>query len=256
MTSTKSEIGIASGTELGYTGWKIGLLEFEGLFPRASDVEATGKAEGVEATAIGAVGGTELELEAEKVEAKLKTEIGGLSRKDLNALPPFSWYTEHFAAWGRAYPVLLQAQAIASKGRRLHMPDRLVLAMFIAEMEGRLLTAGHDLSTLSLPLSIERATGDEAMPCLGGSSKAIPAGDLLMRDRAGIVASLLLGPDERTSIRADTRRLLFVIYAPAPVGAELVQAQLERLAQLTSLACPDCERGESRVLEIGQPVPA
>ena len=89
------------------------------------------------------------------------------------------------------------------------MPDPLVRAMFTAELDGMLLSSGHDLSALDEPVCVDLASGPEADADLRRAEKTPPAGDLVMRDAQRIVASVLLGPDSRTAIRAgDAERAL------------------------------------------------
>jgi DNA/RNA-binding domain of Phe-tRNA-synthetase-like protein len=213
------QVEVASDAKTAYAGWSVGLLELEGLLPRTESPE--------------------LLAEVERIEAAMKTRYGGMSRKELAAAEEARPYTDHFSRSGKAYPVLLQAEAVATKGRRLSMPDSLVLAMFAAELESMILTAGHDAAALGDSVTLYVASGDEAMPTLGGAEKLPPRGDLVMRDSRGIVASVLIGPDARTPIGANTERLLFVAYAPPEVGADRVEAHFDRLAALCGLACPE-----------------
>jgi hypothetical protein len=224
------EMEIKDEAHTAYQGWSIGLLELEGLFPRGS--------------------GPALDAEVERVEERLKARFGGLGRGDMARIDPARAYDAHFARAGRAYPVLLQAESIASKGRRIAMSDPLVRAMFAAELEGMLLTAGHDLDALRLPLVLCLATGSEAMPTLGGSEKTPPVGDLVLRDAGGIIASVLLGPDVRTSIEPSTSRLLFVIYAPPAIAADVILGQLGRLSSLAVLACQGATAGPPSILDL------
>jgi hypothetical protein len=214
------ELGFAAGVGEAFAAWTIGLMEMEGLGARGQNPD--------------------LEAYARRVEGGLKERFGGLSRKELAATRPLDAYQAHFAARGKAYPVLLQAEAVASRGRRLEMPDPLVQAMFAAELDCLLLVAGHDLDELEGRLELDAADGKRAMPTLGGAEKVPPAGDLVMSDERGIVASVLLGPDSRTSMREATDRALFVIYAPPGIGAAEVADGLERVAAAVALACPGC----------------
>jgi hypothetical protein len=223
-------LGVSSEAREAYAGWRIGLLELGGLLPRG--------------------GGAALEAEVERVEAGLRASCGGIGRRDLARLEPLRPYAEHFSRSGRAYPVLLQAEAIASKGRRIEMPDPLVRAMFAAELESMLLTAGHDLGAMQGPITLGVAAGTESMPTLGGAEKRPPPGDLVMRDAEGIVASVLLGPDARTSIGPASASLLFVVYAPPEVREAGLRAHLERLAALAALACPGLSAGEAELTRL------
>jgi hypothetical protein len=218
------DVRLAAGVGEAFAAWTIGLMEMDGL---------------------GARGGAsaqppDLEAYVRHVEEGLKERFGGMPRKELAATRPLDAYAAHFAARGKAYPVLLQAEAVASRGRRLEMPDPLVQAMFAAELDCLLLVAGHDLDKLEAPLELAAADGARAMPTLGGAEKVPPAGDLVMRDARGIVASVLLGPDSRTSMTEATARALFVIYAPPGIGAAEADDGLERVAAAVALACPGC----------------
>jgi DNA/RNA-binding domain of Phe-tRNA-synthetase-like protein len=226
------EVRLGEGVREAYTGWRIGLLEMEGLVPRRNSPE--------------------LEAEARRVEEALKAKFGGKSRKELAAIPPIDGYDDYFRHWGKAYPVLLQIEAVASRGRRLEMPDPLVLAMFATELDGFLLTAGHDVGALRPPLVLDEADGKRRIPTLGGTEKTPPFGDLTMSDAEGIVASVLLGPDSRTGIASETSRALFVVYAPISVGDGSLERGLEGLAATIGLACPGASRVGREILSLGR----
>jgi len=220
-----------SGSSFGeYSGWSVGFLELGGLAPRG---ESPG-----------------LVAEVEAIEAAIKRRYGGMSRRALAGTEAAGPYAEHFGRHGRAYPVLLQAEAIASRGRKLAMADSLVQGMFAAELEGMLLTAGHDLDAFREPVELGLASGTETLPTLGGAAKAIPAGDLVMRDAEGVAASLLLGPDARTSIGPATERALFVVYAPPGCPRERMAGHLEKLESLAALACPGLARRGARTVTL------
>jgi len=226
------EVALATGAREAYTGWRVALMEIEALGPRTRTPE--------------------LEAEARRVEDGLRKRLGGKSRKELATIHPLDAYSDHFERWGKAYPVLIQAEAIASKGRRLEMPDPLVLAMFAAELDGLLLTAAHDSNALRPPLVLDEADGRRPMPTLGGAEKTPPVGDLVMRDSEGIVASVLLGPDSRTSVSPSTSRSLFVVYAPFAISEAELAAGLDRVAATVRLACPGAKGVGRRIVGLGR----
>jgi hypothetical protein len=229
-----TKLEIAEGAREAYARWRIGLLEMGELGARSRSPALEGL--------------------VRRVEESLEERLGGKSRKELAATRPLDLYSGHFGRRGRAYPVLLQAEAIASRGRRLEMPDPLVLAMFAAELESLLLTAGHDLDALKAPLVLALADGASAMPTLGGSEKTPPEGDLIMRDAEGLVASVLLGPDSRTRMAPSTSRALFVVYSPPGIGAEELEAGLDRIEEAVALACPGARASGRRALVLGAEV--
>jgi DNA/RNA-binding domain of Phe-tRNA-synthetase-like protein len=101
-----------------------------------------------------------------------------------------------------------------------------------------LLTAGHDLDVLHLPLMLDVATGEESYILLGGSPQTIKPGDMLIRDGQGIVSSIIYGPDQRTQITAGTRSAIFTIYAPPGIRPQDVSWQLEEIRDNVLVIAP------------------
>jgi hypothetical protein len=61
---------------------------------------------------------------------------------------------------------------------------------------------------------------------------------MTMVDGRGIVSSVLHGPDLRTRITADTREVLFAVYAPAGVGEAAVLDHLQDIRENVLLVAP------------------
>ena len=68
----------------------------------------------------------------------------------------------------------------------------------MAEIDSRLLTAGHDLAALEGRLRLDVATGTESYTLLRGTPQAPKAGDMMICDEGGIISSIVYGPDQRT----------------------------------------------------------
>jgi len=179
-----------------------------------------------------------------EAEALLRKRWDGSSRDQIGSAEPFRAYRDYFARWGRTYPVILQVESVAVKGRSLAMGDPLLEAMFIAELESGVLTACHDVGAQLGRLRLSAATGAERFVLLGGKEKPIPAGDLILGDELGIVASVLLGPDDRTRVVPATSEALFVAYGPPGGGSPRVEEHLRDLGSCLRLACPACAVGE------------
>jgi DNA/RNA-binding domain of Phe-tRNA-synthetase-like protein len=60
-----------------------------------------------------------------------------------------------------------------------------------------------------------------------------------MRDGAGVISSILYGPDQRTQITPATRNVLFAVYAPEGIEAEVVLAHLWDLQTYVRLIAPE-----------------
>jgi DNA/RNA-binding domain of Phe-tRNA-synthetase-like protein len=113
--------------------------------------------------------------------------------------------------------------------------------MFMAELEDLLLTAGHDLDVLRLPLTLDVARGDESYTLLRGDPQTLKAGDMYIRDGEGVISSIIYGPDRRTQIAPETRGVVFTVYAPPGITAEAVTAHLRALEANVRVISPAAE---------------
>ena len=116
----------------------------------------------------------------------------------------------------------------------------LVEAMFMAEMKNLLLTAGHDLDTIDLPikLDIAKGEGDEKFTQITGQEKTLIKNDMFVSDLQGTTSSIIYGPDKRTQIKPDTRRVLRVVYMPPGIGKERTLQHLGDIKKYVELISP------------------
>ncbi len=170
-------------------------------------------------------------LESRKLglEQELRLRYAGQDRAALLRNPVLQAYDAYYKQFKKTYHVQLQLESIIFKGKSIPSVAGLVESMFMAEMDGLLLTAGHDLDRLELPLTIDIAQGTESYTLLRGEPQAPKAGDMMIRDKHGIISSIVYGPDQRSQIAAGTRNAIFTIYAPAGIDPADVQHQLEEI---------------------------
>ncbi len=183
-----------------------------------------------------------------EVEARLRERYTGFTRQDLLALPVLSAYDRYYTRFDKTYHVQLQLESIVFKGKRL--PDVLpaVDANFMAEVETLVLTAGHDVARLRGSISMDVARTGDQITQMNGNAKAIPAGDMLMRDADGVCCSIIYGQDNRSPIARTTAGVLYVAYAPAGVPAESVAAQFQRIEENIRLFAPEARVEQRRLL--------
>lgn len=213
------EILVADGWRTAYPGASIGILAMDGV---ENPPEHAALAEQVR-----------------QLEDGLRNRWAGSTRADLNQLPEFQAYRAYYRRYDKTYHIQLQFESVVLKGRRLRSKGSLVLAMFAAELDNRLLTAGHDLASIEGDLSIDVARGGEQYVGLGGRELALQPGDMYIHDAAGIISSVLYGPDDRTQLRSTTRQAVFCVYAPAGIPAEAVASHLADIASNVCLIAPD-----------------
>lgn len=172
------------------------------------------------------------------VEAELRQRYGGFTRADFLALPIMAAYNRYYKRFDKTYHVLLQVESIALKGKSLPDVSPLVDANFCAEVETLVLTAGHDVSQVQPPVVIDVSRPGDEMTQMNGAARALRAGDMIMRDTAGVACSIIYGQDDRSPITDATTHVLYVAYAPAGVPAEAVDAQLQDIAANIRLFAP------------------
>jgi DNA/RNA-binding domain of Phe-tRNA-synthetase-like protein len=179
-----------------------------------------------------------LEQRKTVLEEQLRQRYAGQDRAALLRHPILQAYDTYYKGFKKTYHVQLQLESILFKGKSIPSVAALVEAMFMAEMDGLLLTAGHDLDTVGLPLTLDVAAGAESYTLLRGEPQVTKAGDMLIRDGEGIISSIIYGPDQRTQINPGTRNAVFTIYAPAGITTMAVLRQLEEIRNNILMIAP------------------
>jgi DNA/RNA-binding domain of Phe-tRNA-synthetase-like protein len=182
-----------------------------------------------------------LEQRRAEVESRLRSRHAGLDRGGLKALPVLQAYAAYYKRFGKTYHLQLQLESVVLKDRPIARAAALVQAMFMAELDSLLLTAGHDLAALRGRLSAEVASGEETYTLLGGQPQQLKAGDMCIRDQEGIVSSVLYGPDQRTRLTAQTTGVLYTVYVPAGIQRQAVMEHLARLQADVLLVAPGAQ---------------
>ncbi len=179
-----------------------------------------------------------LDARKEQLERSLRARFAGQAAAALRELPPLSAYEAYYKRFKKTYHVRLQLESVALKGKAIPRVAALVEAMFVAELQNLLLTAGHDLDTVSGTVLLDIAHGDETYTLLNGQEQTLKAGDMYMRDGQGVISSVLYGPDLRTRLRPATRRALFTVYAPPGIGEEAVRHHLADVQAAVQIIAP------------------
>jgi DNA/RNA-binding domain of Phe-tRNA-synthetase-like protein len=192
-----------------HPGATIGLLELSGLENTCSSPQ--------------------LNERKREIEARLRERYQGFTRQDFLALPVMAAYDRYYAHFNKTYHVQLQLESIVLKGKSLPEVSPAVDANFMAEVETLILTAGHDAKSLRGPISMDVSRDGDQMTQMNGTSRAIRAGDMIMRDADGICCSIIYGQDARSPINAETSHVLYVAYAPAGIPAKVADSQLWRI---------------------------
>lgn len=184
---------------------------------------------------------SDLEFEKRKKEVleHLKEKYKDYNRKDFIKTEPICHYIDYYKKFKKTYHVLLQLESIILKSKSIPSIASLVEAMFTAEVKNLLLTAGHDLDKMTLPLKVDLAFGNEVYTGISKKEMTVYKDDMILSDNDGIISSIISGPDERTKITKDTKNALFFIYGPNGVSEEAILNHLNDIQEYASIIAPE-----------------
>jgi DNA/RNA-binding domain of Phe-tRNA-synthetase-like protein len=178
---------------------------------------------------------------AAALEEELRTRWGAAERETLRAIPPLPAYAAYYKRWGQRYHVAMQMESVAQKGKPVPRVAALVEAMFIAELRNLLLTGGHDLDQIALPIRIDSGAG-ETFRGPNGSDQTVKPGDMFIADAGGnVLSAIITGPSDFARIGPQTTAAIVYVYAPPGVEVALVASHLDEIEHNVRLISPDAE---------------
>ena len=176
---------------------------------------------------------------ATALEDDIRARLGTVEIDVLRTTPPLPAYAAYYKRWGQRYHVAMQLESVARKGRALPRVAALVESMFIAELRTLLLTAGHDLDALDLPIHLDVGAG-ERYRGPSGDELSVKEGDMFIADAQGrVLSAIVTGPSELARITPETTRAIFCVYAPPGVESSLVDAHLDEIERNVRLISPN-----------------
>ena len=171
-----------------------------------------------------------LMLVKQELEGMIRSKYGQVTRGDLKTLHPLDAYISYYKKFGYTYHVLPQLKSVIN-GKPIPDGLPLVEVMFMTEIKNMLLTAGHDLDKIKIPMSLKVSTGSESFTAINGKNVTTIPNDIMITDQENVISSILRGPDLQTAITAQTTRVIYTVYAPSGVEEQLV---LEHLRDIES----------------------
>jgi DNA/RNA-binding domain of Phe-tRNA-synthetase-like protein len=177
----------------------------------------------------------QLEQKKMALETQLRDRYQGQDRSAILQLPVMQAYSTYYKRFRKTYHLLLQLESIIIKGKPIPKAPALVEAMFMAELESLLLTAGHDLDQINDPIIVDASSGDEVYTLLRGETVSCKTGDMVMVDPQGVFCSIIYGQDQRTRITNKTQNVLYAVYVPPGIDSDLIEGHLGDLEQNVAL---------------------
>jgi DNA/RNA-binding domain of Phe-tRNA-synthetase-like protein len=181
-------------------------------------------------------------LQSRKVELEqdLRRRFSAMDRSELRAQPTLAAYDRYYRQFKKTYHLQLQLESVLA-GKPIPSIAALVEAMFMAELEDQLLTAGHDFDSVQPPLHIDISDGAQTYTCMNNERKTLKRGDLYIADATDVLSSVIYGPDKRTRIRLETTNVLFTTYGVPGIESAKVLSHLETLRDYVHLVSPEAQ---------------
>jgi len=174
-----------------------------------------------------------------ELENNLREKYAGLGKAYLKNMEPIKTFSDYYKKFKKTYHVLLQLESIVFKNKSIPRVASLVEVMFMAELKNLLLTAGHDLDAIDLPIKLDVSNGGEKCTQISGQEKELIYNDMMVSDSKGITSSIIYGPDKRTQIKPDTRNVLFVVYALPGIEKSKVFQHLQDIQNYVHIIAPE-----------------
>ena len=190
----------------------------------------------------------DLDAKMSEIESEIRNNFSETGRAPIRKLPALQAYTAYYRKFKKTYHVQLQIESVALKNKSLPRISALVSAMFAAELKNQLLTAGHDMSTIQLPLVLDVANGHESYTSLNGTVQTLSLTDMFISDNKGVISSIIYGPDNRTPIKSDTSEVIFTVYGPEGISSQQMTSHLEDIRSFVYLVSPDAYTGTLEII--------
>lgn len=190
----------------------------------------------------------ELAVLREELERELRNNYSGMQRNNIKNISEIKIYSDYYKTFKKTYHVLLQLESVALKGKSIPEAPPFVQIMFMAELKNLLLTAVHDMTKISLPVTVHAASGEETYKTMGGKEQTLKRGDIFMADQEGIISSIIYGPDERTQVTFNTTQALYTVYVPKGISSQYATNHLVYIREMVTGLSPYCKVGTMEIL--------
>lgn len=172
---------------------------------------------------------------------ELRERYQGKDRSEIIKVPEMHAYASYYKRFKKTYHLLLQLESITHKNKSIPQGPLLVQSMFMAELNSLLLTAGHDLDQVRGQIRLDSSSGEETYTLLRNEEVNCKSGDMVMSDELGVFCSVIYGQDLRTRITKRTKNVLYAVYVPPGIAAEVIEKHLGDLEGNIHLISPQAE---------------
>jgi hypothetical protein len=136
--------------------------------------------------------------------------VESLSTQDESRQTNLVEFERFFTANQQEFPLAKQIASIASRGFP-PVPDP-VRALLALEAATGILMGIQNLDAIDSFITLDCLESTESFIGMRGERVTCTMGQIVVRDKQGIIASLFRGPDKRTAVHPNGRNLLFYVF--------------------------------------------
>ncbi|MEE9406368.1 MAG: tryptophan--tRNA ligase [Candidatus Aenigmarchaeota archaeon] len=174
-------------------------------------------------------GSRELRDERRTVERIVKKEYRNWEKVDI-----IKAYDKFFGRHDRPFPIVEGVKAVL-KGKGIPTLSPLVDAMLLAELKHLVLMTAHDLDKIDGTLTVDQAMEGDEFVNIAGDTVPLEQGDVVIRDRKGVIGTYLEGQSLRTKVTKKTRNCAYFAFYVPGVKDVRIKNCLKDAAKMASL---------------------
>lgn len=145
-----------------------------------------------------------------QVRAFAERTLKSLSAKDESRQMNLIEFERFFKVNDQEFPLIKQIADAASRG--FPPAPNPVLALLALEAATGILMGVQNLDAIDSFITLDCLESTESFIGMRGERVTSTTGQIVVRDKQGIIASLFRGPDMRTAVQPDGRNLLFYVF--------------------------------------------
>lgn len=169
-----------------------------------------------------------------QIRAFAEKTVKSLSAKDASRQMNLIEFDRFFKSNGEEFPLPKQIASAASRG--FPPVPTPVLALLALEAATGILMGVQNLDAIDSFIALDCLESTESFIGMRGENVTCAAGQIVVRDKQGIIASLFRGPDKRTAVQPDGRNLLFYVF---DTDTGLGESHERAIEEITRLFPPD-----------------
>lgn len=148
-------------------------------------------------------------------------------------------YFRFFKKFKKTYPVVLQYESLAFKGRPFPKSNPVIELPYIVEVSTMILSGCHDIDRIQGDLVIYTPAEKEPFMGMRGEMTHTYPNDMAGRDDGGIILSMIAGADDRTAGKTDSRNVFYPIFGTPGQDPEELRAAADAMVKIVKVLAPN-----------------